>query len=292
VSSSGSSSSTKGFGGSGPYSGYKSYDMVAQAAAGAFSVTGETGGPPLLPGPTMGDSGTGVQAGVAILAAYIQRLRSGEGQHIELSMQEAMTYFMRTRIAFLADWGDQVSPRLGNLMGGAPTGLYACAGGGPNDYAYLVTVTTRHWDALCLAMERPDLVVDPRFATGELRAQNGAELFAEVGAWTRQHDKHEVMRRLGEAGVPCSAVLDTHDLYRDPHLLDRGFIKRVEHPERGEAPLLGFAARMSASEVELERAPYLGEHSEEVLRKDLGLADDALGALREKGIIGGPSSAA
>jgi formyl-CoA transferase len=152
-------------------------------------------------------------------------------------------------------------------------------------------VTTRHWDALCLAMERPDLVVDPRFATGELRATNGAELFAEVGAWTRQYDKHEVMRRLGEAGVPCSAVLDTKDLYRDPHLLDRGFIKRVEHPERGQAPLLGFAARMSASEVELERAPYLGEHSDEVLRRDLGLGDDALGALRAKGVIGGASSA-
>ena len=78
--------------------------MVAQAAAGAFSVTGEIGGIPLLPGPTMGDSGTGVQAGMAILAAYIQRLRTGEGQHIEISMQEAMTYFMRTRIAFGADY--------------------------------------------------------------------------------------------------------------------------------------------------------------------------------------------
>jgi formyl-CoA transferase len=97
----------KGFGSSGPYAGYKSYDMVAQAAAGAFSVTGEPDGPPLLPGPTTGDSGTGVQMGMAILAAYVQRLRTGLGQRIEISMQEAMTYFMRTRIAFGADWGNQ-----------------------------------------------------------------------------------------------------------------------------------------------------------------------------------------
>jgi len=276
----------KGFGSSGPYSGYKSYDMVAQAAAGAFSVTGEMGGRPLVPGPTIGDSGTGVQAGAATLAAYIQRLRTGQGQRIELSMQEATTYYMRTRIAFLADWGERAAPRLGNQMGGAPTGLYACAGDGPNDYAYLITVTTRHWDALCLAMERPDLVADPRFATGALRAKNGAELFAEVGAWTRQHDKHEVMRRLGEAGVPCSAVLDTHDLYCDPHLLDRSFIETVEHPERGQVPLLGCAARMSESAVRLERAPYLGEHSDEVLREDLGLGEPELGALRAKGVVG------
>ena len=275
----------KGFGSSGPYSAYKSYDMVAQAAAGAFSVTGEIDGPPLLPGPTMGDSGTGVQAAVAILAAYIQRLRTGEGQLIELSMQEAMTYFMRTRIAFMAEWGENAAPRLGNMMGGAPTGLYPCKGGGANDHAYLITVTDRHWDALCLAIERHDLVVDPRFETGALRAVNGAVLTEEVAGWTRERDKHEVMRRLGEAGVPCAAIFDTRDLYHDPHLLERGFVKTVEHPERGTAPLLGFAARMSGSEVPFERAPLLGEHSEEVLREDLGLDDEALRALRAAGAL-------
>lgn len=276
----------KGFGLSGPYSGYKSYDMVAQAASGAFSVTGESGGIPLLPGPTIGDSGTGIQAAMAILAAYVQRLRTGEGQHIELSMQEAMTYFMRTRIAFAGDWGEQAVPRLGNTMGGAPTGLYRCAGGGPDDYAYIITVTTRHWDSLCLAIDRADLIVDERFDSGEKRAINGPALVEEITEWTRKYDKHEVMRRLGEAGVPCSAIFDTKDLYRDPHLLERGFIKTVEHPERGEAPLLGFAPRLSASEVPMKRAPMLGEHSDEVLREDLGIDDAALSELRAKGVLG------
>ena len=276
----------KGFGTFGPYAHYKSYDMVAQAASGAFSATGEIGGIPLLAGPTIGDSGTGVQAGMAILAAYIQRLRTGRGQRIELSMQEAVTYFMRTRIAFVGDWGEQACPRMGNIMGAAPTGLYRCAGDGPNDYAYLITVTTRHWDALCLAIERPDLVVDPRFETGEKRAVHGEALCEEVAAWTRQHDKHEVMRRLGDAGVPCSAILDTRDLYRDPHLLARDFVKTVEHPERGEARLLGFPTRMSESHVEVRRAPYLGEHGAEVLRADLGVGEEELEALRGGGILG------
>jgi formyl-CoA transferase len=276
----------KGFGSFGPYAHYKSYDMVAQAASGSFSSTGEMGGIPMLPGPTIGDSGTGVQAGMAILAAYVQRLRTGEGQQIELSMQEAVTYFMRTRIAFAGNWGEQAVPRLGNLVGGAPTGLYRCAGDGPNDYAYLITVTDRHWDALCLATERHDLVVDPRFESGAKRALHGAELFEEISRWTRQHGKYEVMRRLGDAGVPCSAILDTRDLYNDPHLLERGFVKIVEHPERGEVPLLGFPTRMSASHVEMKRAPFLGEHSDEVLRADLGLSDEELTSLRDEGVIG------
>jgi formyl-CoA transferase len=276
----------KGFGSSGPFAHYKSYDMVAQAASGAMSTTGELGGAPLLSGPTIGDSGTGVQAGMAILAAYIQRLRTGKGQRIELSMQEAVTYFLRTRLAFAGGWGEQAVPRLGNIMGGAPTGLYPCAGGGSNDYAYLITVTDRHWDALCMAIERVDLVADPRFDSGEKRALNGEALVEEVSAWTRQHDKYEVMLRLGDAGVPCSAIIDTRDLYRDPHLLERGFVKTVEHPEMGEAPLLGFPTRMSASHVELTRAPYLGEHSDEVLRADLGLPEEELAALREDGVLG------
>ena len=92
---------------------------------------------------------------------------------------------------------------------------------------------------------------------------------------------------LGEAGVPCSAILDTKDLYEDPHLRERGFVESVEHRELGEAPLLGFPTRMSASRVEPKRAPYLGEHSDEVLRADLGLDDAALGALHEDGIVGG-----
>ena len=275
----------KGFGSSGPYSGYKSYDMVAQAASGAFSVTGEAEGPPMLPGPTIGDSGTGMQLGMAILAAYVQRLRTGEGQHIEISMQEAMTYFMRTRIAFGAEWGNAAAPRAGNSMGSAPTGLYPCKPFGANDWIFMIAVTAQHWDALCLTIERPDLIVDERFATDMARLQHGAELYEEISKWTRECTKQEAMVRLGEAGVPCSATLDTRDLYEDPHLLERDFVKTVRHPRYGEVRLLGFAPRMSGSEVEIEAAPLLGEHTDEVLAGELGLGADELASLREDGIV-------
>lgn len=274
----------KGFGSSGPYAGFKSYDMVAQAAAGAFSVTGYPDGTPTCPGPTTGDSGTGMQLGMAILAAYIQRLRTGEGQHIEISMQEAMTYFMRTRIAFGGDWGRAAVPRLGNGLG-PPTELYPCKPFGPNDWAYLIVVTAQHWDALCLAIDRSDLITDPRFEDGLERARNGAALYEEIARFTRERGKYEVMEQLGSAGVPCSAVLDTRDLYEDPHLLARGFVHSLEHPQHGRVRLLGWAPRMSGSPTGLERAPLLGEHSAQVLNAELGLDAEAVAGLRARGVV-------
>jgi len=274
----------KGFGTSGPYADFKSYDMVAQASSGAYSVTGEPGGGPVLPGPTIGDSGTGIQAAMAILAAYIQRGRTGKGQCIEVSMQEAMTYFMRSRIALFGDWGDQVAPRTGSNMGAAPTGVYQCKPGGPNDWFYLITVTRRHWDSLCMAIEREDLIVDERFATGDLRLENSEALRAEIDPWMRDRTKHEALEALAAVGVPCAPILDTVELHRDPHLLERDFIKRVELPQHGEKKLLGFAPRMSESEVRIEPAPLLGEHTDDILRSELGLSASELNSLRDAGI--------
>jgi formyl-CoA transferase len=274
----------KGFGLDGPYASYKSYDMIAQAAAGAFSTTGFPDGPPLCPGITIGDSGTGMQLGMAILAAYVQKLRTGEGQHIEVSMQEAVTYYMRTRISFVKDFGKTPAPRTGNALG-PPTDLYPCKPFGMNDYAYIICVTDGHWDALCMAIDRPDLITDPRFLTGEARRESGNVLFDEISAWSRQHTKHEMMRELGEAGVPCSAVLDSADLHTDPHLVERGFIHEVELPEHGKVKLLGWAPRMSANEVPYERAPLHGEHTDEVLASELGLQAQDIQALRDSGVV-------
>ncbi|MBJ18267.1 MAG: formyl-CoA transferase [bacterium] len=270
----------KGFGLEGPYSNYLAYDMSAQAAAGTFSVTGEPDGPPTLPGVTIGDSGTGMQLGMAILAAYVQQLRTGEGQHIEISMQEAITYYMRTRLAHGGNWGKNPVPRNGSQIGAAPSGLYPCKPFGPNDYAFVLTVTARHVDKFYLAIDRPDLVNDERFAADEDRFKNSDALQEEIEQWTRQHTKHEVMKILGDAGIPCSATLDTVDLYEDPHLNQRGFIKTLPHPELGEVRLLGFAPRLSASDVEWTPPPGLGEHTDSVLAEELGFDTDRLKRLR------------
>jgi len=270
----------KGYGLEGPYSSYLCYDMCAQAAAGTFSITGQPDGPPTLPGVTIGDSGTGVQLGMAILAAYVQKLRTGEGQHIELSMQEAITYYMRTRLAHGGNWGANPVPRTGSQVGAAPSGLYKCKPFGPNDYAFILTVTAPHIDKFYMAIDRPDLVTDERFASDEARFANTALLHDEIEKWTSQRTKHEVMKELGEAKVPCAATMDTVDVYDDPHLNARGFVKTLPHPELGEVRMLGFAPRMSANQVEMTPPPELGEHTGEVLAAELGLEPDQLARLR------------
>ena len=275
----------KGFGSSGRYAGFKSYDMIAQAAGGAFSVTGEADGPPIRPGTTTGDTGTGVQLAMAILAAYIQRLRTGEGQEIEISMQEAMTYFMRTRIAVGSEWGTRAAPRTGAAGGLPPVNLFPCRPFGPNDWAYLMPVTDGHWDALCVAIERPDLLLDDRFRNLQARQRNAEALFEEIASWTRERTKGEVMATLGAVGVPCSACLDTRELHSDAHLVERGFVHEVDHPIHGEVPLLGFAPRLSGSAVPIRRAPLLGEHTAEVLAADLGMLPGELQELHAAGVI-------
>jgi crotonobetainyl-CoA:carnitine CoA-transferase CaiB-like acyl-CoA transferase len=277
--------SVKGFGTSGPYADYKCMDMVAQAAGGVLSATGEPDGPPTRPGVTLGDSGTGMQLALAITAAYVQKLRTGEGQRIELSMQEAVTYYMRTTIANSSDWGRRAAPRTGNGIG-AMLNLYPCKPGGANDYVYMMVVNTRMWQSLCRAMQRDDLLTDPRFDRGAARHENHAALYEEIAKWTREQTKHEAMAILGKAGVPCSAVLDTRDLFENPHLQARGFVKHVEHPVLGEIPLLGWPARLSKSRVEIEPAPLLGEHTAEVLRGELGLDEETIAGLGVSGVIG------
>ena len=277
----------KGFGLDGPWADYKCYDMVAQAAAGAFSITGTADGPPMRPGPTTGDSGTGVQMALAIAAAYVQKLNTGKGQFIELSMQEAMTYFLRTAASYTR-FGTRPTKRTGTNE--LPTmALYPCKGGGPNDYVYLMAVTPRMWLALCDAIGRPELKDDPRFSDPWQRASNATQLRDLISAWTSARDKHEAMRVLAQGGVPASAVLDTRELYENEHMLARGFIQEVEHPQQGKVRLLGWPARMSESSVPIEVAPELGQHSKEVLAGDLGLADAELDTLVRDGVIAEPT---
>jgi formyl-CoA transferase len=221
--------SIKGFGSWGPYAEYKSYEPIAQAMGGAMSVTGVADGPPTYMWPSIGDSGTGMHCVIGILAALLQRHATGVGQQVEVSMQDAVVNLIRVSLRDHQRLGRSM-PRTGNQLGaGVPGTTYRCHPGGPNDYVF-VFVQQQMWHPLLRAMGREDLVGDPRYETGEARWQRKGEVDALMEAWTSKRSKHEVMKILAGAGVPCGACLDTGEVLEDPHLRAREMIVEVEHP--------------------------------------------------------------
>ncbi|MDA1240754.1 MAG: CoA transferase [Chloroflexi bacterium] len=273
----------KGFGLEGPYRDFKVYDWVAQAAAGTFSTTGDEDGPPQVISPTMGDSGTGMQAALGITAAYVEQQRTGLGQVIEVSMQEAVTMFMRTMDLPL--WGKKPAPRHGPYRGRAGGGLYKSKGDGPNDYVFIYPATTRMLDSMFHIMDRDDLLSDPRFATTEERLKHMGLIREVIAEWALTRTKQEAMKILGSAGVPCSYVFDTLDLFTDEHLQARGFIREIDHPVNGTVRLMAQPLRMRGA-VPQARSPLLGEHTAEVLAETLGLGRDEIARLEAEGVLG------
>src|SRR5687767_1577463 len=175
--------SIKGFGSYGPYSDYKSYEPVAQAMGGAMSVTGTADGPPTYMWPSIGDSGTGMHCVIGILAALLQRHTTGEGQQVEVSMQDAVVNLMRVSLRDHQRLG-AVMPRTGNQRGsGVPGTTFRCRGGGPNDYVFIF-VQQQMWRALVGAIGRPELADDARYATAAGRWERRDEVNAIVETWT------------------------------------------------------------------------------------------------------------
>jgi len=275
----------KGFGTYGPYSKYKSFDMIAQAAGGAMSLTGFPGSPPLKPGPTIGDTGTGLHAACGVLAALLQRNRTGKGQKVEVSMQDAVLNYVRVPMmdTYLTNLPTK---RRGNRLGAGLVGdIFRCAPGGPNDYVYLYCSNQEMWQLFWQAMGRPDVLDDPRFQDRTARRENIEALTQIIEEWTTSHTKQEVMKIMGEAGVPCSAVLDSVELLNDPHLRERGMIVTIDHPVRGKFTMPGCPVKLEDSPGEVRSAPLLGQHNREVYSSILGFKDGDLEQLKQQGVI-------
>ena len=274
----------KGFGTYGPYSDFKSFEPIAQAMGGAMSVTGFPENPPTYVFPAIGDSGTGMHMAIGILAALQQRHKTGKGQHVEVSMQDAVVNLIRVSLRDHQRTGKPM-PRTGNQLGRTVPGTtYPCAPGGPNDYVYIFA-QPQMWPAVVRVLGQPELADDPRFKTPAARWDNRETLNAIVEAWTRQRGKHEVMTLMGDAGVPCGACLDTGEVLADPHLRARDMIVDIDYPPRGTYQTVGCPIKLSDSPAEITRPPQLGEHTDTLLSELCGTSADELQKLHKTGVL-------
>jgi crotonobetainyl-CoA:carnitine CoA-transferase CaiB-like acyl-CoA transferase len=280
----------KGFGEGSRFEHNLAFDMIAQACGGLMSVTGNEDGPPCKPGASLGDTGSGMLLAISILGAYIRKLRTGQGELLEVAMQDAILHYIRNAFTYMESSG-KVAPRSGSrIVGGGcpPNGAYPCKGGGPNDYVYIYTsfANPEHWDRLLRLMGRDDLLGDERYSTNEGRTARPDEVDAIVSEWTRKHDKMSAMEMLGEAKIAAGAVMDTMELANDQNFIERGIRQTIQHPEAGAYTMSGWPVRFGGSTLPVTRAPLLGEHNRDVLERWLNLDVSVIASLESDKVIG------
>jgi formyl-CoA transferase len=255
-----------------------------------MSTTGELDGRPLKPGPSLGDTGTGMLLSISILGALYRRKATGQGDHLQVAMQDAMLHYMRIAFSYQARTG-RAAPRAADSSvtgGNPPMGTFPSKGGGPNDYVYIYTsrANPEHWRRLLGVIGREDLIGDPRYDSPAARAERAMEVNEMIAAWTRLHSKHEAMEIIGAAGIPAGAVLDTLELHNDPTFEQRGIMQTIEHPAAGPFKMIGWPVRFSGGTPPVKPAPLLGADTDTVLHDWLGRTADEVSSLRSGNIIG------
>ncbi len=282
--------SLSGYGQTGPYATYASHYHIAQAMPGFTQLTGtgEDGDTPVVTG-AYGDTTSGLHAAAAILMALEYRNKTGLGQYIDASQLTSMAHVMGS--AYLEYSANGVEPRAnGNRLShpaASVEGVFSCQG--EERWVAVGVYTEDEWQALCVAIERPELLADPRFALVSNRVENWSELEAEVQKWTQQRTAEDAMDALQAAGIGASVVENIQDLMdRDEQMAHREHYVDAWHPDRevGTLRIEGIVPKFSAGNGEVRRAaPMIGEHNDYVFSEVLGLESGRMDELQEAGIF-------
>ncbi|MFL4902040.1 formyl-CoA transferase [Streptomyces sp. MMS24-I2-30] len=294
--------SVKGFNEDSPWNDLKVYENVAQCAGGAASTTGFWDGPPTVSAAALGDSNTGMHLLIGVLTALISRARTGEGQKVSVSMQDAVLNLLRVKlrdqqrlahVGFLdeypqypnGEFGDTV-PRGGNAGGGGQPGwVLKCKGWqtDPNAYIYF-TIQEQNWTRTAEIVGHPEWADDPDYSTPEARQLRIFDIFAQIEKWLADKTKYEAVDILRKAEVPCAPVLSMKEIAEDPALRKSGTVVEVEQKERGTYLTVGSPVKFSGFTPGITGAPLLGEHTDEVLAA-LGYDADTIAAMHTDQVV-------
>jgi CoA:oxalate CoA-transferase len=275
--------SVSGFGRDSAYSHKVAFDLIAQGYSGILAMTGPADGPPMPVGTSVADVNAGVHAAAAIGFALYHREKTGRGQHVDISMVDAMFHQHEVAVQGPGLTGGRWKPKRSGSKSAlnSPMGVYQ----GPESYVVLHVMTSQ-WHGMCRAMAMPELEHDERFKGLRERHKNRDELNAIIEAWmaTCPTDA-DVLARLEAERVPCAPVLEPIDAVGHEYFESRRMIRRVNDPILGEVVVPGNPLRLSEQPYDLDLvAPLLGEHNASVLA-DVGYTTDQVSALASQGVI-------
>ncbi|MFQ6077229.1 MAG: CaiB/BaiF CoA transferase family protein, partial [Candidatus Bathyarchaeia archaeon] len=275
--------SISSFGQTGPYASWPGYDLIVQGMGGLMGITGEPGRPPVRIGVAITDIGAGMWAAIAILAALRARDRTGQGQHIDVSMTDGSVAWM-TYVAGNYFATGRVPPRMGSAHPSiVPYQAFETADA---RYILIAAGNDRLWNRLCRGMDLKDLADDPRFVTTEKRVENRGELIPLLAKEFKKRTRDEWLERLRDVGFPCGPVYTVDEIFSDPHVLHRGMLVEMDHPEAGRIKQIGPALKFSETPCVVDSPPPVrGEHTEEVLKTLAGYSDEGIEGLRRAGAI-------
>ena len=274
--------SISGYGQTGPYSGKGGFDLVAQGLTGIMSMTGEPNGRPLKSGIAIYDVGAGMTAAYAIIAAHVHQIKTGEGQHIDISLAECgLPWFVWEAAAYFTD-GTVPEATGSRHRVSAPYQALSTGDG----FIVIGAANQRTWEKLCReVIHRPELIEDPRFATNMDRLENITELELLLEEAFASADAQTWISRCEAASVPCGPINNFGDAMKDPHYIARGMIEEVEHPRLGQMKMIGIPTKFSKTPGAVRKAaPTLGEHTDQVLRR-FGISERTIDTMRCRGAI-------
>ncbi len=274
--------SISGYGRSGPAADKGGFDLIAQGVSGLMSITGEPGGAPVKVGSPVTDLNAGMLAALGIVAAYVHRLKTGQGQWVDTSLLEAGIHQTAWQAAIFFATGASPGPLGSAHVLAAPYQAFATRDGWIN----IGGANQSNWERIARLVGAPELIDDPRFRNNSARLVHRNELAALLGAHLRERGTQEWLRELDAAGIPAGPIHSIAEMAADAQTLAREMVVPLQHPRAGPTHALGVPVKFSRTPGAVRRpAPMFGQHTREVLAEH-GFSDAQIDALAAEGAVG------
>ncbi|XP_061522507.1 succinate--hydroxymethylglutarate CoA-transferase isoform X2 [Phycodurus eques] len=274
--------SISGYGQTGPQNQSPGYDSIASAVSGMMHITGPEDGEPVRPGVAMTDLATGLYAHGAVLAALLQRRRTGTGAHVDCDLLSSQVSCLSHVAANFLNGGKEA-----RRWGTAHESIVPYQGFETKDGQVVVAaVNDRQFARMCRVLRLPDLSRQTRYSTNKLRVQNRRQLVHTLGQRFLQETTADWLRRFEGSGVPVGPINSIRQVFADPQVKHNGLVQEMEHPTAGRIAVPGPPVRYSSfSRGEPTPPPVIGQHTVQVLRDALAYGDDIIGELLESGAV-------